>query len=354
MADFIDWWNLDKLTQEDYTPFRMDNGRTVMSVAERAFIAKSKALLRLKDPDRIKEFLPSMDKLMEAHPEMTYPGYFYGKLLLALGSTADDALKVIVPFARKKASEFWVWQLLSDVFVNDQEKQLACLLRAVNCRTQENFLGKVRIKLAALYIQRKQFDYAKHQIDKVTQCYESQGFQQPYDVYCWIQQPWIKKASPNSNAPLDYMAITDGLLCQGTEEAVAVVTGVDSNTRKVNLVYGYKKRTSQKLRMKVGTGVMLKINYITEADEKIRIISAGQTLFQNDLDFVKVAEGSVQKCPDKDFAFLKTKRGQFFISPNVVKRYKLQDGEKVKSLVVYDYNKRKEVWAWSCVNINKQ
>ena len=182
LADFLDWWNLDKLTQDDYTPFRTDNGKTIMSIAERAYIANSKALLRLNDLGRIEDFLPKLDALMQQHPEMTYPGYFYGKLLLSLGSTPEDALKVIVPFAKKKSTEFWVWQLLSDVFVNEQDKQLACLIRAVHCRTQENFLGKVRIKLAALFIQRNQFDLAKYQIDKVTQCYLSQGWHLPYEV----------------------------------------------------------------------------------------------------------------------------------------------------------------------------
>ena len=354
MADFIDWWNLDKLTEEDYRPFRMDNGRTIMSVAEQAFIAKSKALLRLNDLGRIEEFLPLMDELMENHPEMTYPGYFYGKLLLSLGSNAEDALKVIIPFARKKATEFWVWQLLSDVFVNDQEKQLACLLRAVNCHTQENFLGKVRIKLATLYIQRNQLEYAKYQIDKVTQCYLSQGWHLPYEVDRWIHQPWISTINSNQKAPIDYRAITDNILCEGTEEAVAIVTGWDSKSNKVTLVYGYEKRISQKLRIKVGPGVMLKINYLTEADGKIRILSSGQVRYQDGLDFAKVVEGTVRKRSDKDFAFLKTKNKDYFISPNVVRKYDIKDGEIIKGLVVYDYNRKKEVWDWSCISINKK
>lgn len=154
MSDFFDWWNLDNLTTKDYEPYINPKGQKMMTLAERAFIANSKALLRLNDLGRIEEFLPKLDNLMNNHKEMMCPGYFYGKLLLALGSNSDEALKVIIPFARKKATEFWVWQLLSDVFTDDEHKQLACLLRAVHCRTQETFLGKVHIKLANLYIKR--------------------------------------------------------------------------------------------------------------------------------------------------------------------------------------------------------
>ena len=284
MADFIDWWNLDNLTQEDYTPFKTDTGKSIMSVAEQAFIAKSKALLSLNDHARIEAFLPQMNELMEHHPEMTYPGYFYGKLLLSLGSNTDDALKAIVPFARRKASEFWVWQLLSDVFMHDQEKQLACLLRAVNCRTKESFLGKVRIKLAAFYIQRNQYDYAKYQIDKITQCYHQQGWHIPYEVDCWIHQSWINTATPNSKAPIDYMAITKSILCEDS----------------------------------------------------------------------KVVKGKVCKRDDKEFAFLKTRECDYFISPNVVRKYGLQNGEIAEGLIVYDYDKKREARTWTCISINKK
>lgn len=354
MADFLDWWNLDKLTQEDYTPYRLDNGRTIMSVAERAYIAKSKALLRLNDLRRIEEFLPQMDNLMESHPEMTYPGYFYGKMLLSLGSTQEDALRVILPFARRKATEFWVWQLLSDVFTNNPNKQLACLLRAVNSRAQENFLGKVRIKLATLYIQRNQLDYAKNQIDRVTQCYLSQGWHLPHEVDYWIHQPWINSVVPNDNAPIDYMKITNTILCAGTEEAVAIVTRVDQNSHKANLVYGCKKRTSQRLRFKVGPGSILKINYITESDGNLRVLSVEQTRFPTDLAYAKVVEGTIRKRVDKDFAFLRTNDGNFYISPNLVRKHELHDNETVKSFIVLDYNKKKETWEWTCISIKKR
>ena len=76
----------------------------LMTLAERAYIASSKALLSQNDPMRIKEFLPKLDWLMNNYKEMTYPGYFYGKLLLALGSNRDDALKAIIPFATSRTS----------------------------------------------------------------------------------------------------------------------------------------------------------------------------------------------------------------------------------------------------------
>lgn len=353
IADFFDWWNLDNLTQEDYTPYINQKGQKMMTLAERAFIANSKALLRLNDLGRIEEFLPKLDNLMNNHQEMMYPGYFYGKLLLALGSNGDEALKVIIPFARKKATEFWVWQLLSDIFTNDEEKQLACLLRAVHCRTQEAFLGKVHIKLATLYIKRGLLNYARFHIDSVTRCYASQGWRLPNEIDCWIHQPWINSTTPDCKDPIDYMTITDAILCDGAEESIAVVTYVEQNTHKAFIIYGKEKRTVQKFRFKVNVGKTLRLHYITDSEGRMKVLSSTIVHLPSDLDYAKFVEGNIDKRDDKDFAFLKSGSINCFVSPNIVKKYDLKNGDKVKSLVVYDYNKKKEAWNWVCVNVKK-
>lgn len=353
MLDFIDWWNLSNLTQEDYTPFRTENGRTIMSLAERTFIAKSKALLRQNDLRRIEVFLPKLDHLMELHPEMTYPGYFYGKLLLSLGSNAEEALKAILPFARKKATDFWVWQLLSDVFVNDREKQLACLLRAVHCRTQENFLGKVRIKLAMLYESINDFNRARHHIDVATRTYAINGWPLPYDLDVLIHKSWIYTSTPDKSDSIDYQTISDGILCVGTEETVAVVTYFDPKSCKATLIYGKEKRMVQKLGIKVGAGAVLKINYVTEADGNLRILSTSQTPFPKDLNFAKIIQGTIKKREEWDFAFLHYGNDKAFVTSNTISKYNVVDGEIIKALVVYDYNRKKEKWNWVCISIKR-
>lgn len=353
MADFLDWWNLDNLTREDYTPFVNQQGKKIMTLAERAFIANSKSLLRLNDAGRIEEFLPKIDALMNQHPEMMYPGYFYGKLLLALGSSMEDALKVIIPFARKKATEFWVWQLLSDVFINDEEKQLACLLRAVHCHTQEAFLGKVRIKLAALYINRKQYNHARFHIDAVTRCYASQGWRLPYEIDCWIHQPWMNDTMPDGNDPINYRNITEDILCDGAEECIGIVTYVDLNSKKSTIIYGHQKRYAMKLRFNVSAGNVLNMHYITEQDGRIRVLSARKTQLPENLNYAKYLNGVVGKRDDKDFAFLNADSIRCYMSPTIVRKYNLCNGDNVKSLVVYDYEKKKDCWNWVCVTAKK-
>ncbi len=351
IADFIDWWNLDNLTTEDYEPFVMQNGKSIMSLAEQAYIAQSKALIGLGDEERIKEFLPKIEALMNNHPKMVYPGYFYGKLLMATGANQDEMLKVVVPFVRRKSNEFWAWQLLGEVFCGDKDRQLACYLRAVNCRAKEEFLGKLRGKVAAILIEKGHLDCARYHIDTCIKCYRLQGWIIPTEVYKWSLQSWIRTVEANPNAPIDYMAITNGIIYTDTQEAFAVVVNVDSETKKVTFVYGKKKRASQKLPIRVKVGQSIKINYIVEANDKIKIVNAQIAPLPEGLDYAKVVQGKIVKREDKDFAFLKKGNDGYYVAPNVVKNFNLTNNASVKAIVVFGYDRRREEWNWSCVSI---
>lgn len=353
MADFLDWWNFDNLTPDDFTPYVNQRGQKMMTLAERAYIAYSKALLKTGNTERIRRFLPKMDALMSQHPEMMYPGYFYGKLLLSLGSDKEEELRVIMPFARKKATEFWVWQLLGDVFVDDDDKQMACLLRAVHCRTQENFLGKVRMKLAELYINRRLLNCARYQIDMVTRCYVAQGWRLPPQIDGWIHQPWLNETVPDERDPIDYKSITDDILCSGAEDCIAVITHVDPNRRKAAMVYGYEKNAFLRLPIKVAVGMVLRLRYVKDKMGEMNVLKAERTSLPNFLQYAKCMEGVISKRDDKEFAFLKAGPVKCFVPPAIVAKYKLSDGGRVKGLMVCDYNKKKESWNWVCVYVQK-
>lgn len=85
----------------------------------------------------------------------------------------------------------------------------------------------------------------------------------------------------------------------------------------------------------------------------MKVLSSTAVYLPSDLDYVKCVEGNIDKRDDKDFAFLKSGSINCFVSPNIVKKYDLKNGDKIKSLIVYDYNKKKDVWNWVCVNVKK-
>ena len=353
LADFIDWWNLDNLLPEDYEQFKLENGRKIMSLAERAFIAYSKALLKLGDQARIAAFLPKIEALMDAHPEMLYPGYFCGKLLIAQGAGKEEALRKVVPFVRKKSNEFWAWQLMSDIFRDEPDKQLACLLRAVHCQTQESFLGKIRIRLAENYIQRQDYPRAKYNIDKVSACYLQQGWKLPGQLQQWSWQNWLQTVQPDSSDPIDYTSITNALLFTELEECVGVVSYVDKKAKKVALVFGIKKRVMSEYvtwKRKPKEGDLLRLHYSRDGG-RITIVNAEVVEESMSLSFLKQVTGTVVKQENNPFAFLKCGSEKCFVSPVFVSKYNLKRNDMASALVVYDYNKKKDDWGWSVISI---
>lgn len=355
LAVFIDWWDLNNLTAEDYEQYQMENGKKVMSLAERVYIAYSKALLKLGDQERIAAFIPRIEALMEAHPEMLYPGYFCGKLMIAQGAGKEEALKKVVPFVRKKINEFWAWQLMSDIFRDEPNKQMACLLRAVHCKTQESFLGKIRIRLAELYINSQDFARAKFHIDKVSTCYLQQGWKLPGQLQQWTWQSWLQATQPDGSDPFDYKPVTDQMLFSELSECLAIVTYVDTKARRVALVYGMKQRAMVKYghwNLAPKEGVVLKLKYTIEG-ENINVISAEQAQGPFKLPFVKIVTGKVDKKANNPFAFLKSDAEDIFLSPAVVSKYNLIGKEVITAAAVYDFNKKKNEWGWSCISIKK-
>ncbi len=114
-----------------------------MSIAEQAYIAYAKHLLPKQSPygiefnrNKVEEFLTQLDSIIDKHPEYQYPPYFKAKLLLALGDK-EDTLNAILPFARKKRNDFWVWQLLGETLNENPDIEFACYCKALSCKSPQ-------------------------------------------------------------------------------------------------------------------------------------------------------------------------------------------------------------------------
>ena len=356
LADFITWWNMDKLRSDDYEPVVLDNGkRKIMSLAEQLYIAYSKQLLLSKDKALISLFLPKLNQLMENHPEMQYPGYFYGKLMLVLGANRDDALQKIMPFVRKKKNEFWVWQLLSEFYHDDGEMQLACLLRAVHCSRSEEFLGRLRMKLAEIYLRSNDKPRAKYHIERVASLYAAKGWNIPYEMQCLLREPWMHQVSSDATDGLGYIQPTDNLLLAGSNISLAIVAFVDREHKRVLLIHGFKQKIMTRLSampFKVTEGMLLSIYWLpsNESITILKITKANESL-PADCPYIKELKGKVPERIVNGFVFLKSQSISCFISPQYVKRHHLKGGETVSVKAALTYNKKKDNWGWSCVSL---
>ena len=93
---------------------------------------------------------------------------------------------------------------------------------------------------------------------------------------------------------------------------------------------------------------------VKEKDGKIKVLFARKDMqLPQNIGYAKYIKGIVDKKSDKEFAFLKSASTRCFIPPILVKKYSLNNGDAVTSLIAYDFDKKKEMWNWICVNIKK-
>lgn len=355
LADFFEWWNINNLLEEDYQQVTTTNGNKMMSLAERAYIAYSKALLQRNEKEKIESFIPKLESLIDSHPEMTYPGYFCGKLMLALGTERTDALDRVLPFVRKKKTDFWVWQLLSEFYNDDYDKQLACLLRASHSKTKPSFLVKVHTRLAVLYIRSQEYARAKHQIDRAIQGYRMEQWSIPFDIQQWTREPWMQSTTADDSDLIDYMAITDIILYPQMKVSAAVVTYVDEVKKRASIIFGRERRCSIKIQKKIKIGMLINVKYEDEGEGKLNIIgySIRQDIPESANSYIREVTGVISKQEGRNFANLHVGKLRCFVPPAIVERLHIEDKQEAKALITYDYNKKKDCWNWVCVRCEK-
>lgn len=207
LGEFLEWWDFSKFLPEDFEPYVLETGRRMMPLAEQAHIAYAKCLLASHNLQKIREFEPKLEKLADDYPRMTYPGYFCGRLLLVMDAETNEMLDEVLPFVRRKSGEFWVWQMLAEIFDEEPDKELACLLRAVHCRADEKFLGKVRIALAKNYLKRDDKARAKFHLNKVARTYLNNGWNAPFEILPLMKA--VENVAAEGSDNTDYMTITN-------------------------------------------------------------------------------------------------------------------------------------------------
>jgi hypothetical protein len=244
--EFADWWDFKNFRPEDFQKEKMPNGKEVMAIAEQAYIAYAKHLLPKQtqhgeiifNKDKAEAFLPVLSQIVEDYPQFQYPAYFNAKLLLALGDK-DNMLESLLPFAKKKRNDFWVWEILAEAFSSDPEKVFACYCKALSCKSPDEMLVSLRQKMARLLIARKLYNEARTEIDLLVHARTEHGFKIPAEVTNWQAMDWYKTAvqsKSNFGFYKAYLPIAEALLFSDVPEESVIVEFVNADKKILNFI----------------------------------------------------------------------------------------------------------------------
>jgi hypothetical protein len=359
---FADWWNLQNFMPEDYQKEMMPNGKEMMSIAEQAYIAYSKHLLPKQSPigemvfdkDKALSFLPVLAGIIDSHPQFLYPAYYYAKLLLALGDK-DNILDSILPFARKKRNDFWVWDILAEAVSDDPEKVFACYCKALTCKSPEEMLVNLRQRMAALLISKHLFNEAKGEIEHLVKARTEQGYKIPNQITNWQEQAWYKTAvAQHSNDQFykKYTASAESILFSDTPEETVIVEFVNSDKKILNFIasenkFGFFKY--DRFLRDVSIGDTLKVRFQGGSNEGMHqvytVAKVNDTEFKS--DFQIDVGGEINIPHGKPFGFI----NNIFIHPSLVSKMNLKDGMSIEGKAIKSYNKEKKQWGWKVFEI---
>lgn len=381
--DFINWWGIENLSEQDYQKEKLPTGKEIMALAEQVYIAYAKQLLPREElitnenlefviqekrnsvktfvdkgiPVRAKvfnremaeSFIHKLEALTEKFPSYQYPPYFQAKLLLALGDT-EDVLSALIPFARKKQNDFWVWEILAEAVESDPEKVFSCHCRALVCTSPEEMLVGARQKMAELLIQRKLYNEAKTEIEQILKVKESHGHRIPAVIEQWISQPWYSAAvgsESNKSFYRKHIDLAEEILYEDTPEELVFVEFVNTDKSLLNFIaseetFGFFK--FDRFIRKAQPGEVLSVRFNGGAKggwfNVLTCKKVNDEAFKS--QFQKEVEGTVRIKKGASFGFIE----DAFIHPTLVSKYKLTDGQNFKGQMIKTYDSKKEKLGW--------
>jgi hypothetical protein len=361
---FADWWNFENLSPEDYLKEDFKD-KKIMSIAEQAYIAYSKKLLEGTpldpygkqieiDKEKIQSFLPKLDSLIDKHPDYQYPPYFKAKLLLALGND-ENVLSAFLPFAKQKRNDFWVWELMAEIFSNDKNIQFACYSKALSLKTREDFLIKLRQTFAEILIQKRLYNEAKTEIQKIISTREKHQWKIPNQILQWTENDWYKSATAkkdNADLYLSNVKQAEEILFQDIPEELIVVEFVNENKTMLNFVkdkekFGFFNYSGHLTKPKIGD--LLKVRFNGEGQEGFyKILSAKKDENNFSSDAIKSFKGSVKINELGGFGFV----DDVFIEPAMITKMNLQNQDFVTGVSLLSFNKKKGQWGWKSIEIS--
>jgi tetratricopeptide (TPR) repeat protein len=322
------------------------------ALAERAYIAAAKVFLQgSPDDHRLGAFLSRLDAFSEANPSMLYLLYYRVQLRLKTGQLAD-ALHILLPFARQKQRDFWVWDLMADLHPDKPDLQLACYARALTCKGKPEFLVKLRQKLARLLVQQGRWAEARTEIDEVLRVRTAHQWRIPAEIADWVRASDYAKVEarvPDAEAYQQMAALAAPLLFDPRAAVLGVVSGINEQKRTAHFVvseevsggFGYAALGFEPA---VGDCLLLHLEPRTAPDGTAfqKVVHASPTAAVA-TPLLRTVTGIFKKVGTVGFV------GNAFVEGALASQ--LEEGKTYLVQAVKSFNARRQTWGWKVFRV---
>jgi tetratricopeptide (TPR) repeat protein len=372
LLDFLHGWNFSNFRDEDYEPFKPNPNSVIPSLCERAYLTYSRVLLGSlrnsdeavveKAKDYANEFLPQLEDALEKLPRNTWLPYARTLLVSQMGKTARVQMELI-HLLKVQNNQFWAWASLAETFAQEGRDgdALACYCKAFLLPASGELGTHVREAFAKLLLKMNLKPEARFEIEQILRIRKKKVGKAAEQSEIWENEEWFKMNRPQGdNKRMLYTrhaGRADQLLWADLPDSIAVVTHVDA-VRGV-FFYAVDKRIGGKHNLKgiftkvrVGDILAIKIREAEseEGGPKVWKVMGGKPERERiPKDICQVLNETIQIPYGRDFGFMKP--SNIYVGADLVKNFRLYDGQKIKGLALLSYNKAKAEWGWKMIAV---
>ena len=223
IRDFIRIWDLENLRKEDWEQFRTEEGHTLPSTVEKLIGVYAKEL-KTDGVEAPEDFSQLVDKALIEYPKSQNMPYFKATVLISQGKV-QEALRYYKNLILQFPSKFYLWNQTSEL-VEDIDTKIGLLCKALTCGADDEFLGGVRLRLAALLHQKGMSETARYELERYRETYQNKGwnlkpeFWQIYNQVCSVD-----KAADNNTVYSEYAVKADEFIYSSLPTVIAVKVG---------------------------------------------------------------------------------------------------------------------------------
>ena len=169
----FDSWNPESFMPEDWEETVDRQGRKYMSLVEKAIFKYQDSMDAARRNDWGEGFLRLLDEACERMPEHVFILRIKAMTLLDRGDLAG-ALAMYREILKRK-NDYYLWEELSEC-TDDPLLKKSALCRALLSKVKEEFVGKIRLKLASAMVSEGSFGEALHELDRYHELYSANGW----------------------------------------------------------------------------------------------------------------------------------------------------------------------------------
>ncbi|AZB32136.1 DUF7017 domain-containing protein [Chryseobacterium balustinum] len=356
---FINWWNLENLRPEDFEKEVLPNGRMIMSIAEQVYTAYYKALIPNQENQIEKNVVlanvQKIDDIVEEHSDYIYLIYFKAQMLLAIGEK-EELKKSYLPFAQKKATEFWVWDLMSQI-VDSEEEKLSCLCQACKSgRGVEQMKTGLYLRMANYFLSKNMLPEAKCELLKIKKIKEEYQQKVPAEVTNLLLSERLSSIVETISNNSFYNSKTsevDTILFSNLPSQNIFVSHINHDKNIINFITADDKTSHFKHerinpKLKIFVGDVLNVRF---SQFSVENISRLNTLKKGTDDSMKHKNlksiTGILKINPKGFGFLE----DVYFPKTLIEKNNFKDGENIDFVAIRKYNKEKETLGWNFLKL---